>query len=155
VTGSVVLSLLPVTLQPRAAWDGLLPVATTAPARARDDTRFFLGRCEGGSDDLTETAIVLISELVTNSYIAMTGTCATPIEFSLRLFDDHLLIEVIDSSPEPPVLKSPELTAIGGRGLSLVDSLSDEWGYFWHRDRKVVYCTLLIPHGKRDKETED
>jgi anti-sigma regulatory factor (Ser/Thr protein kinase) len=98
---------------------------------------------------------VLISELVTNSYIAMTGTCATPIEFSLRLFDDHLLIEVIDSSPEPPVLKSPELTAIGGRGLSLVDSLSDEWGYFWHRDRKVVYCTLLIPHGKRDKETED
>jgi hypothetical protein len=65
------------------------------------------------------------------------------IDLSLRLFDDHLLIEVIDSSqksPMPNLANNPD--AESWRGLAVVDSLSHEWGYFWHIGRKVVFCTL-------------
>jgi hypothetical protein len=70
---------------------------------------------------------------------------ATVIEFSLRLFADRLLIEVIDSSPDHPVLNPPDdASAEHGRGLTIVEDLSSEWGYFLHQGRKVVYCILPI-----------
>jgi anti-sigma regulatory factor (Ser/Thr protein kinase) len=93
-----------------------------------------------------EMANLLISELVTNAYNAMSDLAyATVIEFSLRLFADRLLIEVIDSSPDHPVLNPPDdPSAENGRGLSIVADLSSEWGYFRHQGKKVVYCILPI-----------
>jgi anti-sigma regulatory factor (Ser/Thr protein kinase) len=147
VAGSMVLSLLPVTPQPRAAWRGFLPVAKAAAALARHDTTWFLRKCQDvPDDDLIEMAALLISELVTNAYDAMSGlSSATAIEFSLRLFADRLLIEVIDSSPAHPVL-SPldDPGAEHGRGLRIVRDLSSDWGYFRHDGRKVVYCILPV-----------
>jgi anti-sigma regulatory factor (Ser/Thr protein kinase) len=91
---------------------------------------------------------LLVSELVTNAFEAMSANPSSGIaciELSLRLFEDHLLIEVIDSSPKAPV---PRLTcdaeAENGRGLAVVDHVSQEWGYFWRTGRKVVYCILPL-----------
>lgn len=145
VTGSLVLSRRPVAPQPRAAWARLLPMSTHSSAQARSDTEWFLGTCVSAPEDLTFTAVLLVSELVTNAYAAMLGIIrATHIEFSLRLFSDRLLAEVIDISPEPPVLQPvPGMaTSENGRGLALVSALSQEWGYFRHGDKKVVYFTL-------------
>lgn len=152
VTGSMVLSLRPTTPQPRAAWSGVLPVSSSAPEQARRETGWFLRNCREASGDLTDTAILLISELVTNAYHAMSAYDAlagqapgAAVDFSLRLFDDHLLIEVIDSSPKVPLLNPPcDGCSESGRGLDIVNSLSDDWGYFWHGGRKVVYAVLLI-----------
>lgn len=93
-----------------------------------------------------EMARLLISELVTNAYNAMSDLAsATVIEFSLRLFADRLLIEVIDCSPDHPVLNPPDdPSAENGRGLGIVAGLSSEWGYFLYQGRKVVYCILPI-----------
>lgn len=155
----MVLSLLPVTPQPSAAWSGVLPVAKPAAARARRDTTWFLRNCEDApADDLIELAKLLISELVTNAYNAMSDLAsATVIEFSLRLFADRLLIEVIDCSPDHPVLNPPDdPSAENGRGLGIVADLSSEWGFFLHQGRKVVYCILPIaldagdPRRRRD-----
>jgi hypothetical protein len=64
----------------------------------------------------------------------------------LRHFSDGLLIEVSDSSPEPPVLADAGHDAENGRGLMLVDALSREWGYFPAPDGgKVVYCLVRLP----------
>jgi anti-sigma regulatory factor (Ser/Thr protein kinase) len=95
---------------------------------------------------------LLVSELVTNAYKAMQADpiCGIAcIEVSLRLFDDNLLIEVIDSSPQIPVPNpGNDAEAENWRGLTVVERLSQEWGYFWSTGRKVVYCTLPVtaPH---------
>ena len=43
---------------------------------------------------------------------------------------------------------APDAVTETGRGLDLVDALSGEWGYFWERDRKVVYAVLLLPQAR-------
>jgi hypothetical protein len=72
------------------------------------------------------------------------GICC--IDLSLRLFDGHLLIEVIDSSPKVPIPNLDEnASATGGRGLAVVDNFSGhQWGYFWRTGRKVVFCMLPL-----------
>jgi anti-sigma regulatory factor (Ser/Thr protein kinase) len=146
VAGSTVLSLLPSTPKPRAAWTRTLPVAASSPEQARHETTWFLRRCRNTSNDLIENAVLLISELVTNAYTAMAGQApGTTVDFSLRVFADHLLIEVIDMSNKVPLLNPPcDGCAESGRGLGIVEAISDDWGFFFHDGRKVVYATLLI-----------
>ena len=66
------------------------------------------------------------------------------ISLSLRHFPRGLLIEVIDSSPEPPVLAKPDADMEHGRGLWIVAALSREWGYFPVHNGKSVYSMLDI-----------
>jgi anti-sigma regulatory factor (Ser/Thr protein kinase) len=143
-SGSVTLGPMPLQPRPRAAWAELFPVEPTSPQEAREVTRWFLGNCQGVSSDTADTAVLLVSELVTNAYAAMTRTTnGIPcIGLSLRLFTSRLLTEVTDSSPRVPALTASGPDAVSGRGLSLTDELSQQWGYFWHRTRKVVYFTL-------------
>jgi hypothetical protein len=155
VTGSTVLSLRPISPKPRAAWSRTLPVSTSAPEQARHETKWFLRKCQARpGEDVIDDAVLLVSELVTNAYLAMTardtfflaiqGPGAT-IDFSLRLFYDRLLIEVIDTSSKVPVLKPPcDGCVESGRGLGIVETLSDDWGYFFHCGRKVVYAILPV-----------
>ena len=72
--------------------------------------------------------ILLTSELVAN---AVEHACSEEIEVSV--FDNPALTRVEVSSPGedwgPHVeLKVPGLNEVGGRGLFLVDRLSDRWG---------------------------
>jgi anti-sigma regulatory factor (Ser/Thr protein kinase) len=146
VPGSTVLSLLPAAPQPRASWRWRFGAPRMIAYRARVNTRWFLDRCNGVSEDMTETALLVVSELVANAYSAAAALAGESIvELSLRVFDSRLLVEVIDSSPRVP-MPSPRGDATGesGRGLSVVDALSDEWGYFWHDGRKVVYAALSL-----------
>lgn len=41
---------------------------------------------------------------------------------------DRLRVGVEDDSPTMPVLASPSVRALGGRGLQLVAGLSGDWG---------------------------
>lgn len=156
VCGSTVRSLMPVEPQPRAAGEMQYPVDTTAPASARSYASWFIDRCSNVPRGLAEDAMLVVSEMVTNAHAATVHLAdPTVIGLSLRLFADHLLIEVIDSSPEPPILKRADANALNGRGLHLVDSLSSEWGYFIYRNRKVVYCMLPVPAPDHKPEDDD
>ena len=151
VTGSMVLALLPVAPQPRAAWGQVLPVSEHAAGVARHVTEWFLRKCQDVPVDVEiDAAILLVSELVTNAFAAASKLeSAAAIDLSLRLFADHLLIEVIDSSPEPPKLNPPvDPSAEDGRGLDIVERVSSEWGYFPYQGRKIVYCILPITTDK-------
>ena len=153
VPGSMVLARLPVTPQPRAAWLGHLAVSKNAPEQARCQTGWFLRKNQDAPDaNLIDVAVLLISELVTNAYTAMAAYDALAgqappalIDFSIRLFADRVLIEVVDSSSKVPVNKGPvDGVTESGRGLGIVEDLSDDWGYFFHDGRKVVYAILPI-----------
>jgi anti-sigma regulatory factor (Ser/Thr protein kinase) len=96
---------------------------------------------EWGLAVLADTAELLVSELVTN---AVTASQAVDLKrrpstglpdascIGLRLTGDRhrVLIEVWDADSRPPVLAEPDLDAEGGRGLFLVEKLSERWGYY-------------------------
>lgn len=149
VCGSVILGQMPLQPSPKAAWATLLPVDPTSPSVARQTTEWFLGQCHGVDAGTIESAVLLVSELVTNAMKAMTEatTDISCIDLSIRLFPARLLVEVTDSSPRPPVLSPSGPDASTGRGLAIVDCLSQQWGYFWHNGRKVVFFILDASDG--------
>jgi anti-sigma regulatory factor (Ser/Thr protein kinase) len=74
--------------------------------------------------DMTETALLLVSELATNAI----RHGSPPVRLSLRLDRDRLRVEVTDSSPALPELIHPGPDQIGGRGLQIVQLLAARWG---------------------------
>jgi anti-sigma regulatory factor (Ser/Thr protein kinase) len=74
--------------------------------------------------ELTETALLLVSELATNAI--RHGT--PPVRLSLRLERNRLRVEVTDSSPALPELTNAEPDQTSGRGLQIVQQLAGAWG---------------------------
>lgn len=146
----------PEAMSPRPLRAGYMDFAAldSAPYWARKFTRRFIGHCHDITTETAENAELLVSELVTNSYLA-TGvpadapysqrSAAPVIRLSLRRFPAVLLIEVIDSSALMPHMADPGDGDENGRGLLLTDVLSAEWGYFpVPRNGKCVYCILRV-----------
>lgn len=143
VAGSVAWSPFRAASRPVNADYMRFAVRETTPFWARQQTRRFLGRCRGIGQDEADIAELLVSELVTNAYEASEATWT--IGVSLRQFPCFLFIEVLDSSPESPVMVQPDPSAPSGRGLQLVNELSKGWGYFYlPGGLKAVYCTLSL-----------
>ena len=141
--------------QPRPLDAGTLALVAlpSSPFWARRYTRFFLDSCRGMSEDTAETAVLLVSELVTNAVRFADDPArtlpyseradASLISLSLRHFREGLLIEVYDTDSNPPIQSRADEDAENGRGLMLVDALSKEWSYFFPPGGgKVVYCFL-------------
>lgn len=108
---------------------------------------------EWGLSEAVENAELLVSELVTNGVKAAraTGQCP-PVQVHLCANRLHLLVEVWDGNtqaPVPPELENdvPALDADGGRGLFLVQTLSERWGWCPTRspEGKVIWCELRVP----------
>jgi len=95
---------------------------------------------------------VVVSELVTNSVVASVGPRleAAPVLVWLGSDSRRLLLAVADASPRPPARLNPGPDAERGRGLALVEALSNRWG--WHPAsitglRKVVWAEWHLPSG--------
>lgn len=74
---------------------------------------------------LVETALLLVSEVVTNAVVHGDGRPVLDIDVGRGV----LRVTVTDDGPEMPrVLHDNPLLAPGGRGLQLVDTLSTRWG---------------------------
>ncbi len=134
-----------------------LSALASAPFWARQYTRLFLADCTGITEDTSQTAQLVVSELVTNAARAMGGDLSGRepsyservrlgvIRLSLKAFQEALLIEVRDSSPEPPVLAGAQDDSECRRGLMIVDALSADWGYVpAPNGGKAVYAYLRL-----------
>ena len=75
-------------------------------------------------DFLTDSALLLVSELVTNAVLH----ARSRLDVVLRLHTDRLRVEVHDESPATPTRKHYSIHAGTGRGLMLVEQLAHEWG---------------------------
>jgi anti-sigma regulatory factor (Ser/Thr protein kinase) len=95
---------------------------------------------EQGYAELIDNGALIVSELVTNS---ITNAPGTPLWVDLRRAGRSLLLEVWDCSPEPPVFKSPDVLALGGRGLYIVDELAVKVGCETFVCGKCVWALLL------------
>jgi anti-sigma regulatory factor (Ser/Thr protein kinase) len=119
---------------------GAVPIATPC---ARLRTRSAL--TEWDLRDQTDTIELIVSELVTNAIQNSTHKDGLAC-IQLRLSSDRVvtLVEVQDESLRPPIpaLDNPE--AEDGRGLTLVEALSDRWGWdLIHEGRGKIVWALL------------
>jgi serine phosphatase RsbU (regulator of sigma subunit)/anti-sigma regulatory factor (Ser/Thr protein kinase) len=123
----------------------VLPADGRSPGTARAHVRAFLAA--HGLLALADDALLLVTELVTNA-VVHAGT-----ECELRLAADGagLHVEVVDYSPgvTPVVRAEADSGREGGRGLFLLDALSEEWGTAHARDRKSVWFLLGAERARR------
>ena len=130
----------------------ILGPVDTAPADARAVLRLSLSLW--GLPHLTDDAEAITSELITNAITtsrdkAPPGTEPLPITFRLTVEADQgeLCIRVWDPDPTPPPPDQP-LPADddeSGRGLLIVNALSNRWG--WHpaaNGGKYTWATLPL-----------
>jgi anti-sigma regulatory factor (Ser/Thr protein kinase) len=137
---------------------GPLGALPTAPRLARG----FIGVVLNGwaLDGLIETTELVVSELTTNVVQAVTdpdGSLVYDAEGKLpllwvRLSSDRsrLMIEVWDTLPSAlgaPAMRHPDQDEESGRGLELIEALSDDWSWEavpgWHGKR--VWAILRVP----------
>ena len=83
-------------------------------------------RAGGADEEATRVVELLTSELVTNAvkYGPKDGAILVSVGCRAAAVD----VAVHDEGDDVPVQRRPGPTAVGGRGLRLVDQLADEWG---------------------------
>ena len=115
----------------------LLAAGPTAAAEARGQVRAAIRAWDVPVDP--SVAVLLTSELVTNAIRhEVTGIVMLAITCSCG----QLRVDVHDSSGDVPVVLDIPREAEAGRGLMLVATLSDEWGFYRTPAGKAVYFTL-------------
>jgi anti-sigma regulatory factor (Ser/Thr protein kinase) len=108
-------------------WRTVLEGGSAAPRRARQEITEHLNG-ELGSER-TLDAVLLVGELVTNSVIHAATGAAHEIVLELIIGLDDVRVVVTDGgSPTVPMIQPFDTARPGGRGLFLVDTLSDRWG---------------------------
>lgn len=113
-----------------------LPTDAHAPRRARDFVREVAGATVG--EDALDRVELLVSEVVTNAV----RYGAPPITLALAHEDADLVVRVSDGNPAPPVQRHAKDWEESGRGIELVDLLSDEWGVEPSETGKAVWFRL-------------
>ena len=130
-----------------------LGLLKTSVRCAREHTRLVLA--EWGLPDLADSAEQVVSEVVTN---AITASCqlmgsrfggrwspgAPPVRLWLLSDSRAVFVAVWDGSDRMPQPKDLDLECEHGRGLWLVEALSEDWGAFRpaHASGKVTWAAV-------------
>jgi PAS domain-containing protein/anti-sigma regulatory factor (Ser/Thr protein kinase) len=95
------------------------------------------------TEAVSDAVLLVVSELVTNALVHTQG----PVRLDLTLRGDRVRICVGDSSPRAPakpVIVDWEST--GGRGLLLVEAMSEAFGTMPVAGGKQVWSEIVVPH---------
>ncbi|CAM5652953.1 non-specific serine/threonine protein kinase OS=Streptomyces glaucescens OX=1907 GN=SGLAU_21830 PE=3 SV=1 [Streptomyces glaucescens] len=123
-----------------ASWS--FPADPGAVRTARAAVRGQLHRW--GLDSLGDLAVLLVSELVTNSLRHATGPIGVRLIRPAGL-PAVLLVEVSDPLPDLPRERAARPDDESGRGLQLVASSSRRWGSRPGGTGKTVWFELVVP----------
>jgi hypothetical protein len=87
---------------------------------------------------LADAAELVASELATNAVQASSTAPPAPAPAGLAVVRLHLasdrrqvLVEIGDNDPRPPNPSRPDPDSDGGRGLLMVEAVSDRWGCYY------------------------
>jgi anti-sigma regulatory factor (Ser/Thr protein kinase) len=82
----------------------------------------------GVPPEVTETAELLLSELMTNAYRHARVPAGREIWARCVITEDRIRVTVTDANDKLPTPGTAPLDAVSGRGLTLVAALADDWG---------------------------
>ena len=116
-----------------------LTMGPAAAAEARRQVRAAI--CTWALPVDPDVAVLLASELVTN---AISHEATGSVVLSITCSCGQLRVDVHDTSRCLPMLADAAADAEAGRGLMLVSTLSDEWGFYRTPAGKAVYFTLAF-----------
>jgi anti-sigma regulatory factor (Ser/Thr protein kinase) len=122
----------------------LAPAATSA----RQARRFVTDTlAQWGDERFVDAASLLVSELVTNAVLH----ARSEVDVVVDRVGIHavLRIEVHDGSARAPLMGGFDTEAVSGRGLALVEAISDRWGVESDDAGKRVWFELENPFGRR------
>ncbi|GGO82234.1 hypothetical protein GCM10012280_08350 [Wenjunlia tyrosinilytica] len=116
-----------------------LPEAVSHARRFTARTMRSWGLREG-----SDAGLLVVSELVTNALVHTEGQ----VQLDLTYIHDRLRIAVSDTSPRTPIKpRNIGWEATGGRGILLVEAMSDAWGTVPLSGGKQVWAEIAVPRG--------
>ena len=124
----------------RSATFDFPPVTTSIPA-ARHVVGELLTAWQAPHDP--QDAALLVTELVAN--VVDHAGVENQLTVEVTLSGDWLRIAVVDGSAVRPVIRELDSGSIRGRGLRLVEAISDRWGSEDHDGGKRVWFELRPP----------
>lgn len=128
---------------PAASSDGSLSLhlrPTTGAIRAARHQVVRWARAAGMASTHEHTLALLTSEVVANAVRHASGD----VTVTARAGEVVLTVEVTDGSRRrPSVLRQPP-TALGGRGMDIVDRMAQSWGVRPHGDGKTVWFAVPL-----------
>ena len=120
-----------------------LATGPAAAAEARRRVRDAIASWRVPVDE--DAALLLTSELVTN---AVRHEAGQAVMLVISCAGGQLRIDVHDTSRSLPAVADVPADAETGRGLLLVETLSDEWGFYRTPAGKAVYFMLAFQPGQ-------
>jgi anti-sigma regulatory factor (Ser/Thr protein kinase) len=89
-----------------------------------------------------DVVLLVVSELVTNAVVHTQGE----VRLDLTLSAEHLRVAVTDASPRAPAKPMPvDWESTGGRGLLLVEAMTESWGSVPVSGGKQVWGEVALP----------
>jgi len=123
-----------------------------APESVPEARRFAVDTLPGLPTDVLDIIVLLVSELTTNCVLH----AQTDFEVSIDRTDSEVRVAVTDTGAGAPEVQWPPVSEPHGRGLHIVDELSDEWGVSASTGRstgKTVWFAVNVPMHANDLET--
>lgn len=96
---------------------------------ARLHTRHVLW--DWGVSGLIDSTELLVSEIITNAVHISREMDRAAVRLWLLCDRARVVVLVWDPSPQPPLPADPRADAENGRGLLLVDAISERWGWYF------------------------
>ncbi|MCX5562655.1 SpoIIE family protein phosphatase [Streptomyces sp. NBC_00038] len=97
-----------------------------------------------GAGERADEIELVADELITNALLHTEGSAVVTLRV-LTGTDRRLRAEVEDSSSALPRRREAGESGVSGRGLLLVDRLTDVWGVEARGGGKVVWCEFIVP----------
>jgi anti-sigma regulatory factor (Ser/Thr protein kinase) len=116
---------------------------SSSPAAARAWIKVWLdGRV---SERTVQDAMLVVSELVTNSVVHSGVAAGAPVQLRANLDADILRLEVGDLGAGSDIVRTPpDPISPGGFGLAIVERMGARWGVV-HASGTRVWCELPLP----------
>lgn len=115
----------------------------TSAALVRHEIAADLARCAIGQTSIDEVVLVA-SELVGNA-IRHTDASQAPLQISWDVDGDGVMVRVADPSDTLPTPLRAGPRACSGRGLAIVEAMSDRWGVDPAAGGKRVWAHVPVP----------
>lgn len=115
-------------------------VVHASPRAVRDARQLMQRLCQqlGVADELADTSVLLISEVVTNAVMHAQSEARVSITVSAH----EVYVEVADDATKMPVAQPRNDTAVSGRGVGMLDVAASEWGVRSDVVGKTVWFTV-------------